>query len=138
LYVHCIKIFFGDVGPRISPKDFNMAKKWFTSTRSFFYDHPLDNFASCEILNIVGTIDVFIQKLWGKTSRMDYTIFHLLQCTIIPLRNTILLWTVGNNMLQLNTFSGTIFFKFMVDVFTAIIYPHTFDRLYRLFFQLRI
>jgi hypothetical protein len=110
----------------------------FLSMLNFFWGHPLGNFVRCAILNIVGTINGFSPKLWSKTSRMDHTICHLLQGMIFLFSNTILLWTLGHSMLQLNTFNGTIVFKSVVDVFTAFICcKHLIDFPYW-FFKLRL
>jgi hypothetical protein len=78
LYVHNLAFFFGDVDTGITPKDSKIANIRFSSTPSFFWGHTLNSFVRCAILNIVGTIDNFSPKLWGKTSRMDHAIFHLL------------------------------------------------------------
>ena len=105
---------------------------------NFEYIWSAQTSGETSILSIVGKIDGVNPKLWGKTQTMDHAISHLLQGMILPFRNNILmryqviLW---NNMLELNTLNVKTIFTSVVDIFTTIIYPQKFDRIFILLFK---
>lgn len=105
---------------------------------NFEYIWSMQTSRETSILSIVGKIDGFNPKLWGKTSTMDHAISHLLQGMILPFSNNILMRQQGiiwNNMLELNTFNVTTVLKYVVDIFTTIIYPQKFDKIFILLFK---
>ena len=80
--------------------------------QKLFVRHP--------ILDIGCTVDSFSPVLWWKTFGLHHACFHLLQWSILPLNNTILLWCVRDRMMHLNTFICTILNKLILDILTTI------------------
>ena len=73
------------------------------------------------ILDVWCTVYSLMPKIWWQSIRLQHASGHLLQRSIIPLGNTILLRYVGNRVLHIDTCIFTILNKIMLEIHTIII-----------------
>ena len=73
------------------------------------------------ILDVGLIMYSFNQKFWWQSLRLHHTSYHVLETSILPLSNTILLRSVGNGVFHLDTCIFTILNKIILDIITTII-----------------
>ena len=98
-----------------------MGHIWLVPTPSFKRSDSIKLIVRHPILDIGCIFYCFSPKLWWNFFILYHTSFHLLECSILPLNNTILLRCVGNRILHMDTCIFKIMDEIKLDILSIII-----------------
>ena len=113
--------------PILLVKNPEMGYILFVPTPSFKRSDSIKLLVRHPILDIGWTVYCFIPKIWWQIFKLHHTSFHLLECSILPLRNTILLRCVGNRWLHLDSCIFMIMDEMSLDILTTNIYSEDLE-----------
>ena len=98
-----------------------MGHIWLVPTPRFERSHTINMLMWHPILNIGYTFYILRPKLLWKIFILHHTSFQLFQCSVLSLRNTILLWRVRDRMMHLDTYIFEILDELRIEILTTIV-----------------
>ena len=98
-----------------------MRHMWFVPTPQFERSISINMLVRNLIIDVGCTFYNFIPKIWWQIFRLQHTSSHLLEDSILPLSDTILLRCVRNRVLHLDTCIFTIINEIRLEILTTII-----------------
>ena len=116
-----LPLFWWNSSPSFKAKNPEVGHIRLMSTPRFERSDSIKIFVRWTIIYIGCTLYFLIPKFLCQISILHHASGHLLERSILPLSNTILLRRVRNIVLHLDTCIFRILYKFRFDIFTTII-----------------